>query len=611
MLLGKPGRVFTRDHLGLQGVGRVAANSIDATTGKSLGSISDMQISNWVKNGNGTYSGTFHFLPDRGYNAGSTFSNYAARVNNFTFTFTPYTSAIVTASQNQVAMTFANSTRFTYDHDANTGTPAVFSTGLLAGATPGSLFTNPIPVAFENTTQSDGTVANRLTLDTEGLVLDNRAGKAGSGWIGDEYGAYIYHFDSNKQLDGIVQLPEAIIPHNGVGTTNFQVTTTNPNLNGRRENQGMEGLSQSPDGTRLFALLQSATLQDSSFGNQGRSNTRLLIYDISGGDIPSDPIAQYVIQLPRIDSTGLATNGLTVNRNGAQSSILALNNTQFLVLSRDGNGRGATGAPVFKSILLADISAATNFDATYDAEGTGPAPGGILNPTVTPISWTQALNMIGGLDTTATEVAKFSLNLNGTATSDTNSICEKWEALSLVSAKDAANSNDYFLFVGNDNDFQTATGKLMDAAGIIQNYDAGLENDTIVLAYRVRLVSTSLAPAFGAAATVGLTAVANNSSPVNLFAAAAAPSPAGGTFSGPGVSGDTFDPAVASAGVHSITYSYTDSFGATQSTSFNITVSAFGGLVLPLRSLPPYERITSSRDDSTWTDVSAWYWAAL
>ena len=566
-------------NLGLQGVGRVAANSIDAATGESLGSISDMQISNWVKNGNGTYSGMFHFLPDRGYNAGATYSNYAARVNNFNFTFSPYTSSTATVNQDQVAMTFANSTRFTYDHDANSSTPAVYSTGMLAGAIPGNLFAKPVPVASVSTTQSDGTVANRLTLDTEGLVLDSRAGKSGSGWIGDEYGAHIYHFDANKQIDGILQLPEALIPHNGVGTTNFQ--TAPANLNGRRENQGMEGLAQSPDGTRLFALLQSATLQDSGTGNQGRSNARLLVYDISGGDIPSDPIGQYVIQLPRIDTDA---NG-TVDRNGAQSSILALSNTQFLVLSRDGNGRGANGAPIFKSILLADISAATNFDGTYDAEGHGPAAvasgasaAGTLVAGVTPISWTQALNLIGGLGTTATEVAKFGLNLNGTTTSDINSVCEKWEALSLVSAKDAANPNDYFLFVGNDNDFQSATGKLMDATGVIQNYTAGLENDTVVLAYRVRFISSTLAPTFNVAATAGLSATANNSSPIHLFSAAA-PTPAGGTFSGPGVSGNTFDPAVVAVGVHAITYSYTDSFGATQTASFNITVSAPASVV--------------------------------
>src|SRR5688572_30414360 len=38
-------------------------------------------------------------------------------------------------------------------------------------------------------------------------------------------------------------------------------------------------------------------------------------------------------------------------------------------------------------------------------------------------------------------------------------------------------------------------------------------------------------------------------------------SPSGGTFSGTGVSGDQFDPAVAGLGTHTITYSYTDGNG--------------------------------------------------
>jgi hypothetical protein len=39
--------------------------------------------------------------------------------------------------------------------------------------------------------------------------------------------------------------------------------------------------------------------------------------------------------------------------------------------------------------------------------------------------------------------------------------------------------------------------------------------------------------------------------------------PAGGTFSGPGVSGNTFTPATAGAGFHTLLYSYTDSLGCT------------------------------------------------
>jgi Domain of unknown function (DUF2341)/Secretion system C-terminal sorting domain len=49
-------------------------------------------------------------------------------------------------------------------------------------------------------------------------------------------------------------------------------------------------------------------------------------------------------------------------------------------------------------------------------------------------------------------------------------------------------------------------------------------------------------------------------------------SPAGGTFSGTGVSGTSFVPSVAGAGVHAITYSFTDVNGCTNSFSMNITV---------------------------------------
>jgi parallel beta-helix repeat protein len=57
------------------------------------------------------------------------------------------------------------------------------------------------------------------------------------------------------------------------------------------------------------------------------------------------------------------------------------------------------------------------------------------------------------------------------------------------------------------------------------------------------------------------------------FALTAA-SPAGGTYSGAGVSGNMFDPAVAGAGFHTITYNYTDANGCSSSASQNITVNA-------------------------------------
>ncbi len=49
--------------------------------------------------------------------------------------------------------------------------------------------------------------------------------------------------------------------------------------------------------------------------------------------------------------------------------------------------------------------------------------------------------------------------------------------------------------------------------------------------------------------------------------------PAGGTFSGPGISGNIFDPAVAGAGTHGIMYSYTDVNGCSNSESKQVAVT--------------------------------------
>lgn len=65
-------------------------------------------------------------------------------------------------------------------------------------------------------------------------------------------------------------------------------------------------------------------------------------------------------------------------------------------------------------------------------------------------------------------------------------------------------------------------------------------------------------------------------SQVNLL-----PVPLGGTFSGPGVTGVAFDPAIAGIGTHTIVYSYTDSRGCANSVSQEVRVDACLGLFFP------------------------------
>jgi hypothetical protein len=54
--------------------------------------------------------------------------------------------------------------------------------------------------------------------------------------------------------------------------------------------------------------------------------------------------------------------------------------------------------------------------------------------------------------------------------------------------------------------------------------------------------------------------------------------PPGGTFSGPGVGGNVFDPATAGVGTHTITYTFTDSTGCSGSVSQQVTVISTVGI---------------------------------
>lgn len=64
-------------------------------------------------------------------------------------------------------------------------------------------------------------------------------------------------------------------------------------------------------------------------------------------------------------------------------------------------------------------------------------------------------------------------------------------------------------------------------------------------------------------------------------------SPSGGTFTGPGVSGSTFSPALAGIGTHIITYTYTDGTGCSGSTTQTVIVTNTVGLNPTLFSMAP------------------------
>lgn len=100
----------------------------------------------------------------------------------------------------------------------------------------------------------------------------------------------------------------------------------------------------SPDGNTLFALLQSATIQDGGSGKSTSRFTRLLAYDVTH-ELPSTPpiIGEWVVPLP-LDSK---ENTL------AQSEMHFISQNIFFVLARDGDGHGGSSdKSSYKSVQI-------------------------------------------------------------------------------------------------------------------------------------------------------------------------------------------------------------------------------------------------------------------
>ncbi len=446
---------------GLAGVGRIPAVTRDKF-GETFGSGSGLaaDLSSWQRSGAG-YRGTFYLLPDRGYNIEGTF-DYRARLNRLEIVFDPPGDPWmqpVDARQNSVVANLADTIPLT----DNAGAPL---TGLdptdvrpAAGGFP------PLPLA------SNGLVS----IDSEALV---RLADGGF-FISDEYGPYIYRFSPEGRMLSAIQPPEAFIPKRK-GQAHFSSNNPGPGASapeprqpetGRSNNQGFEGLALTPGGRYLVAILQSAPRQDSG-GGQNREFTRMLYFDLAD---PARPalVREHVVRLPVYqDATGK-------RQVAAQSELVALDETRFLLLCRDGgNGYGTGGTTsYYRRIEVLDVSQATNIAGTAYDGVTPLAPGGRLVDGIVTATLTPFIDL-----NDREQLAKFGLH-NGPP-NDRNNLSEKWEGMALVPALDPASPGDVYLFVSNDNDFITQNGHQV---GSDYKDKSGVDVDTLLLVYRLTL----------------------------------------------------------------------------------------------------------------------------
>lgn len=283
------------------------------------------------------------------------------------------------------------------------------------------------------------------SFDPEGFAVAPN----GNFYVSDEYGPSVYEFSPNGSFVRAFVIPDNIIPKAG-STLNY--VDGRPTItSGRQDNRGFEGLTISPDGKKLFAMLQAPLVNegvDNNGKNDGRysRNLRLVEFDIATGE----STAQYIYQLEsltdindRIPGTDDDFGKSAQGRNIGISAITALNDQEFLVLERDNRGFGVdvlndladdpTDIPnpvASKRIYKINLVGATNVSG-INLTGTNTLPDG-----VNPVGKTLFLDIAQAL--------------SPENPGDWTKIPEKIEGLTIGPR---LRNGSYALLVGTDNDY--------------------------------------------------------------------------------------------------------------------------------------------------------------
>src|SRR5579885_1384768 len=171
--------------------------------------------------------------------------------------------------------------------------------------------------------------------DPEGV----RVGRTGTLFVADEYGPFVCEFDRQGKRLRVLDVPAKFLITKPGATPKEELGR---NKSGRGPNRGLEGLAISPDGSKLYAILQSPLLQDRGDkqvpGKFTAVNLRILELPTGEGR-------------PREFVYPMESGEHGVNE------ILAINDHEFLVLERDNKaGKDAR----FKKLFKIDIRGATD-----------------------------------------------------------------------------------------------------------------------------------------------------------------------------------------------------------------------------------------------------------
>lgn len=459
--------------LGLQGFGYAPANARDKYGDTiSFGSSVKYQKGSLKQTDDGYYTFITYNLPDRGWNVNGTV-NFANRLYKYQVTLNPANES----STPNIEWTYLDSILLK-DFNGNyfTGLDANTTVEMNGFSLPGVTYHGD---GWGNNLNSNSTTT-RACMDSEALALIE--GDIANGfWISDEYGPGIYRFDSNGQLQEYITAPDSILPYVD-GKINFssnscpawdQYTVSDP-TSGREDNHGYEGMDLSPNGKTLFALLQSAAMQEGGDKKKYAYNARLMKYDLSGGSATA--VGEYVIVLPTYVNP---SDGKT--KTAAQSELLYVTDDVVMVLPRDsGLGRGQEDGTesVYRHVDLYSLKNATNILGKYDGEGDQIASSkGKLVSGITAATHYEWIDINDNI-----QLNKYGVHNGG----DNNStlLNEKWEGLTLIPIP--CTTDEYFLLAVSDNDFTTTNGWMN--FGTIP-FDSGDDFENQSLMWRVKLAA--------------------------------------------------------------------------------------------------------------------------
>jgi hypothetical protein len=309
------------------------------------------------------YSNTYYALSDRGPGGGVI--SYNTRVSQFTLDVSPLTGEI---------------SNFKITNTVLFKTPQ------------GQTFNGLNPQLLNGNSQTLG-----LSFDPEGFVVS----RTGTFFVADEYGPSVYEFSKTGTFIRALNTPSNLQPRDAANALKYTGTPST----GRQENRGFEGLAITPDGTKLFAIMQDPLQQEGSGGNDpGRRsrNLRIVEFDVATGEAGRQfiyqlqPLAEINADLSPGETFGASAQG----RNIGASAIVALNDHEFLVLERDNRGLGvddptASREVGIKSAFRIDISGATDVSAISLA-GSNDLPPGVVPVSKNVADPLDVRNLLGG-----------------------------------------------------------------------------------------------------------------------------------------------------------------------------------------------------------------------